>query len=672
MKRVLIFAGTSEGRRLAKALAEKKIHSIVSVATEYGNEIMTEEENTSAFISIHQGRMDIDEMVDFIKALGADIVVDATHPFATQVSENIKKACSACGRELIRCLREENESAVPDIENSGKDCVYVNSMDEAIAYLNKTSGNIFVTTGSKEIGTLAAQIYDKNRLHVRVLPNTESIGLCEKAGIKGAKLYALQGPFDIETNSLMLRLSNAKYLLTKESGKAGGFAEKLAAAKEAKVIPVIIRRPAERGLSLEKTFEKVTKLCEIAENSALTTRRSLTLVGIGMGGSRTQLTLEAAEALEGAEIIFGAKRILASLSWCKTQKEPLYTVKEVMAYLQKKPEITNAAVAFSGDTGFYSGAKGFMELDEIQLKVLPGLTTVQVFAARLGMPWQDIVLCSIHGRNTCLMNKLRMHRRIFALAGDAQDIRRVSRQLQEYGFENSHIYVAVNLSYADEKIFEGTPSEFFDFEQEGLIAFMIDRGECEKRSVYSMPDAFFARGKVPMTKEEVRAVSVAKLRLTPDAILFDVGAGTGSVAVECAGYLPDGEVFAIEKKEEAAALIQINARAAAGENLHVIHGTAPEVFEKLPVPTHVFIGGTSGNLDRILAWLLDKNPNIRIVINAITLETQSEILRYIKENQRKDAEIITMQIARSESVAAYHMMRGENPIMIAVLNGYHQ
>ncbi|MBO5145726.1 MAG: precorrin-6A reductase [Lachnospiraceae bacterium] len=701
MKKVLVFAGTSEGRKLAEELAEQRIASIVSVATEYGHELMAEAVKASEYISVHTGRMQMTEMENFIKNSEVRVVVDATHPYATEVSENIKKACSNCGVELIRCLRaayQENQT------NISSNLVIVPSVEEAIAYLNTVSGNIFVTTGSKEIGKIAEQIDDTGRLYVRVLPNTESISLCEKAGIKGAKIYAMQGPFDAETNRLMLRLSHAKYMLTKESGRAGGFAEKLAAAEREQVTTVVISRPAEGGISFQETLVRVTELCSGEEQKDIsaeiqredenrlrkrqespqkTDTIQLTLVGIGMAGNKKQLTGEAAQACEQAEVIFGAERILASLDWVKTQKVELYNADKIISYLIEHRTVRQAAAVFSGDTGFYSGAAAFMRImgSDMQymhtdnhgnnilfkLYILPGITTVQAFSAKLGIQWQDIELCSIHGRNAYLMNKIKHGGKLFSLAGSSEDIRQTAARLMKYDLGEVKMHVAVNLSYDDERIYTGEPEKFLDFSEKGLIAFILEKTG-NHIPHFHLPDNFFTRGKVPMTKDEVRAVSVAKLMLKPDSILYDIGAGTGSVAVECANIIKDGTVYAIEKKPDAAVLIRKNASKAVCDNLFIIEGTAPQAFGELPAPTHAFIGGSSGNLSQILKQLYEKNRDIHIVVNAITLETQSEILAYIKEKNIKNADIVTMQVSRCEQVGDYHMMKGENPVMVVTLS----
>ena len=188
-------------------------------------------------------------------------------------------------------------------------------------------------------------------------------------------------------------------------------------------------------------------------------------------------------------------------------------------------------------------------------------------------------------------------------------------------------------------------------------------------TVHGIPDSAFIRDKVPMTKEEIRTVSLSKLRLGRDSVCYDIGAGTGSVSVEMALRAPYGKVFAIEKKELAFELLKKNKKKFAAENLILIQGTAPEALEELPAPDQVFIGGSSGNMRQILELLLQKNPQVRIVINCIALETVAETLNCIKELAVTDTEIVQVSVSKAKEIGSYHMMMGENPIYIISCTG---
>lgn len=181
-------------------------------------------------------------------------------------------------------------------------------------------------------------------------------------------------------------------------------------------------------------------------------------------------------------------------------------------------------------------------------------------------------------------------------------------------------------------------------------------------------DSAFIRGEVPMTKEEVRIISISKLELTEDSILYDVGSGTGSIAVEAALLSPSLKVYAIETNPAAVELIKTNREKFGADNIEVTEGLAPEALEKLPAPTHAFIGGTKGNLKSILESLLGKNPKMRVVMNAVSLESISEMTDAIKSFNIDNDEVIQVSVSRASKIGSYHMMQANNPVFIFSFN----
>ena len=223
------------------------------------------------------------------------------------------------------------------------------------------------------------------------------------------------------------------------------------------------------------------------------------------------------------------------------------------------------------------------------------------------------------------------------------------------------------MSYPDEEIVikKGNELQAEDFGD--LTTILIENPKPEKRTGIHLADEELIRGSVPMTKEEVRTVSIAKLKLTKNAVIYDVGAGTGSVSIEAALQGENLRVYAIEKNPEGAELIRKNMQKFRTDQIQVIEGVAPEALEALEMPTHAFIGGSSGNLKEIVKLLLEKNSHVRIVINCITLETVSEALETAKEFGFEENEIVQLSAARSKAIGRYHMMMGENPIYIITL-----
>lgn len=183
-----------------------------------------------------------------------------------------------------------------------------------------------------------------------------------------------------------------------------------------------------------------------------------------------------------------------------------------------------------------------------------------------------------------------------------------------------------------------------------------------------MRDEEFIRAKVPMTKAEIRAIVLSKLELQKASVLYDIGAGTGSVSIEASFQIPDGVVYAVEQKGHAVELIQSNCEKFRTKNVSVIHGKAPEALIDLPKPTHAFIGGSSGTVKSVVELIREKNQEARFVVTAITMETLAQITGLV--NQLKlDAEFLSVQVSKTHKVGAYHMMKGENPIYIVTFGG---
>ncbi len=296
------------------------------------------------------------------------------------------------------------------------------------------------------------------------------------------------------------------------------------------------------------------------------------------------------------------------------------------------------------------------------------------FMAKIGLSWDDAKIVSAHGKVCNLVSMIRFHKKVFVILGTAKGTAELAGKLTEYGMGEVLLYVGENLSYQNEKIFVKKAKDLTDYEGDSLSVVCAYHEDAEIfPSTHGLADEEFIRGKAPMTKAEVRTVSLSKLGLKADSICYDVGAGTGSVSVEMALRTLEGKVYAVEKKEEALALLQENKKKFALDHMEIIAGTAPEALKDLPAPTHAFIGGSSGNLKEIIYLLLEKNRNVRMVINCITLETVSEALECIRElkaeneNISWETEIVQLGVSHSKSIGRYHMMMGENPIYIITI-----
>ena len=389
------------------------------------------------------------------------------------------------------------------------------------------------------------------------------------------------------------------------------------------------------------------------------------LVGVGPGSSAT-MTLAAREAIAASPLLIGAPRLLAGYDG-KTCL-PLIAAGDIAAAIDSA-ERGPAAVLLSGDVGFYSGAKNLYPLlSRHEVETIPGVSSLVYFCARLRIPWQDVFLVSAHGRSHNAPGAVQSHQRTFVLTGGNYRAGDLCAQLTEWGLGHVTVHVGERLSYPDERIVTGAAEELAGREFDSLAVVLAENPAPIRRpySAPALPDSAFFRGKVPMTKEEVRSLVLSKLHLLPSHTLWDVGAGTGSVSAEGALAVPEGRVFAVERKEEALALLERNKAALGLTNLHIVPGTAPEALGGLPAPDRVFLGGSSGNMEAILRCALDKNPAVRIVVTAVTLETVAETVQCFARLELTDTDMVQIAATRVREAGRYHLMDAQNPVWVLV------
>lgn len=393
----------------------------------------------------------------------------------------------------------------------------------------------------------------------------------------------------------------------------------------------------------------------------------VTLIGLG-GETFDTLTQQAREALENAPLILGAKRLLEHLPKHDARKVSAVRSQEILDLLQAAQEET-ACVVFSGDTGFYSGAKGLLPLLEqagIPARVLPGLSSVQLFAARLGRPWQDWRLCSAHGVELDPVAEVLHGRPVFFLTGGILTPQSICRRFVEVGLGDLPVTVGENLSYPEEKVCSGTAQTLAEETFALLSVLLAEPAPTPKRRAPGIPDAEFLRDKVPMTKQEVRAAVLAKLAVGPEDLCWDVGAGTGSVSVELA--LHSQAVWAIEHKAEACELIRCNREKFCAWNLRVVEGHAPEALHELPAPDVVFLGGTDRKMPEILQVVRAKNPKARVCISAIALETLHQAVEELTALGHAP-EITQIAVSRAKAAGDLHLLLAQNPIFLISAGG---
>lgn len=391
------------------------------------------------------------------------------------------------------------------------------------------------------------------------------------------------------------------------------------------------------------------------------------IVGIGPGNPEL-LTGAAIKAIKESNILIGDKRMLAAFAEAdKKIYDTIKTADIVEIAASANPEKDVLAVLVSGDVGFFSLAKTISgKLPDCECVRYCGISSLVYFAAKLQLSWDDAKIISMHGRKQNLVAAVAENKKVFSLTGGEHTPQMLCARLCEHGLSDVQVYVGENLSYPEEKITVGTAAEISKQNFPSLSVMMIINEQAAKYQpvVHGLADELFTRSKVPMTKQEVRSVSMSKLMPKATDKIYDIGAGTGSCSVELALLANKGQVWAFERNPEAVALIHKNKDLFGIENLEVIAGEALENIKNMPAPDCVFVGGSGGDLCEMLDIIYAKNTDCRVVINAITIETLAEVADYYKKHQDYSLEIVNVCVARSRKLGSYNLMMAQNPVYV--------
>lgn len=390
----------------------------------------------------------------------------------------------------------------------------------------------------------------------------------------------------------------------------------------------------------------------------------VTLAGAGMTGA--ELTPHVARVLERADVVVGARRLLDALPPTHAAIVEATSPQDVAKAVEGATDARDALVLLSGDTGFFSGATRLCEAlagRGHEVEVLPAVSSVQMLAARLRRPWHAWTLASAHGRTCDIMGLLRRGSPVFLLTSGGKTVRDICRKLHDAGLGTTRVTLAERLGYDDEHLREASATELMAGEFDALNVLLVEvpqEGVAPRRTP-GIPDDCFSRGKVPMTKQEVRAAILAKLGVTDRDVCWDVGAGTGAVSVELA--LASKEAWAVENNKEALRLIHENRAKFRAWNMHVVAGTAPNALCDLPNPDVVFVGGSSGHLREILDEVFAANPRARVCVSAIALQTLEDALGWMDAHDMRP-EVTQLAVSRTRRVGERHLLMANNPVFL--------
>lgn len=400
----------------------------------------------------------------------------------------------------------------------------------------------------------------------------------------------------------------------------------------------------------------------------------LTIIGIGPGSAEYFMPA-ARNRMREAHTVIAARRILPMLrevcGAVETEFLPMGKIKDTLemidGLLREEKEV---ALIVSGDPLMYSLYKTILNQEisaDWEMEVIPGIGSMQMLGAAFGETMEDACLVSVHGRSRtpgsvalCVTE----NPKVFFLCSKEQGPAWLSQIMLDYHLDDVEVFAGANLSYEDQILESGSPAEMAKKEFPSLCVAMIKNPHPRPvtRPCF-LSDEDFERGRTPMTKEEIRVLILHKMKIHPDDVIWDIGAGTGSVSVECARQAPFGQVHSVERDEAAVHLIGKNRDKFELDNLFIYQGDAAERTADLPVPDKVFIGGSGGKLGEIMKNIAAFDREIRVTVSAVTLETIAEAGE-ILGNYDADYDVIQATVGRGRKIGSYHIMDTNNPVMI--------
>jgi precorrin-6Y C5,15-methyltransferase (decarboxylating) len=402
-------------------------------------------------------------------------------------------------------------------------------------------------------------------------------------------------------------------------------------------------------------------------------RRAVTLVGVGDDGC-AGLSARAVNAVAAAHVLAGGERHLAFFPQFTGERVVLKDkLGDALARLAQLSDEHNLVILASGDPLFFGiGALAIKKLGAEHVEILPAPSSMQLAFARVGLKWDDAAFLSLHGRpREGLLARLARVSKVALFTDEENSPQWIASHLVAHEQLGWRAWVCESLGGADERVREFGVAELAACPDVAPLNVLILARSDEKwqppPAIGFLHEDEFAK-RMPkkglITKREARLLSLALLRLRPASVVWDVGAGSGSVAIEAARLAYEGRVFAVEVDPEGVEICRDNVRAHAADNVRVVAGRAPEALAELPDPDAVFVGGSKGSMAEIVDVALARlRPGGRLVINAITLENVGETYKCLRESGR-EPEVLLLNVSRAEPLARYMRYEAQNPIHI--------
>lgn len=411
---------------------------------------------------------------------------------------------------------------------------------------------------------------------------------------------------------------------------------------------------------MEKGF-RADEVYKIIDNEM--EHKKIYIIGIGPGNP-DMMSVEAARYIDLAEVVIGAKRMTESADTSNKAVYNEYKAEKIKEIIDNENH-NRIAVLYSGDVCLFSGAEGLINiLEGYDVSIIQGMSSVSYFASRLGVNTAESKIVSLHGRDEDICNIVRKNKSVFILTSG--NISEISLKFIEAGLNDINILIGERLSYKDEKIYKGCPEDFINSEFDTLSLMYVENKNYAQNIELSIDDDEFIRGSVPMTKSEIRTLVLSEMGISTNSIIYDIGAGTGSISIACGKHIENGKVYAIECNENAVDIINRNADKFGLYNIEIVKGYAADVLPLLPQGDIAFIGGSRGQLEDIVRILVEKGVKT-IVMTAIAIESANKMLELAKY-YKFEYNIKQIMVSRGKRVSDITMLISENPVYIIKCN----
>lgn len=395
-------------------------------------------------------------------------------------------------------------------------------------------------------------------------------------------------------------------------------------------------------------------------------QQKIYLIGAGIEGWEG-FGRKALEIIAKSEVLLGHRRHLDIFPDYQGEKRELQGLPEILEFLRTTDK--RVAVLASGDPNFFGVARFLLRnLPKERIEIFPNVTSVQYAFARIKEPWDDAIFVSVHGRGLKgAVDRIVAAEKVAVLTDETNTPAAIAAELMARGADGYTVWLCENLGMTDEKFTRTDVKGLTEIAASALnivIFIKVWEPTLQQYPLIGIEDDEFASVKKLITKQEVRAVTLAKLRLQDDLVMWDIGAGSGSVSIEASNLAPNGRLFAVEKNPQSLVHLRENLKKFVARNVQLVEAYAPEGLEELPDPDRVFIGGSGGNLEEIVE-LVDKRlkPDGVIVLNAVTLDTLTKAVEFFDDHGYQ-VEVVCINVAKTRNLTEYRMFEAMNPVYI--------